>query len=302
MNTQEVLQADNRNKAELQLDTQESIKLQVVPMLPVFQSLYNGEIPFSIEYIQCTNEDSFPFWKEALSEPPLSEFGFISTQIKKGRTHYIHEELLERYPTVYPLVYIPALSYRKNKTNAAPSIVVDEALSALKISGGSAFVFYNCYSPVIKMTVENITIHADMLLQFPENVCILAEDFSWLIFRSRENEWSWGYKNVNSDLYTLGQQVTYIHQASATSYQLKKIFAAIAPRMEATFSKEEFDATLDHFFTSGADIFKYIFRGKETWVEVFFEKEESYFIWCFNTFNRDIVPQWKEYFKGFEID
>ena len=58
------------------------------------------------------------------------------------------------------------------------------------------FLFYTRFTPVLRVPFSTVALLKEEDIMNPEDLCIMALDGRWLIFRSLENEWTWGYRNL----------------------------------------------------------------------------------------------------------
>jgi hypothetical protein len=98
------------------------------------------------------------------------------------------------FPSSLLLRYMPALTTHVAwETDSA--LMLSQAAKTLTIpSEEEVYFFYTRFTPVLRLPFSSIGLLREEEIMNPEDLCIMALDGSWLIFRSLENEWTWGYK------------------------------------------------------------------------------------------------------------
>lgn len=90
---------------------------------------------------------------------------------------------------------MPASSYHE-ACERDTSLMVAKAVQILKIPAREeVYFFYTRFPPVLRLPFSSVGLLKEDEIMTPEDLCIMPIDSSWLIFRSLENEWTWGVKN-----------------------------------------------------------------------------------------------------------
>ncbi len=161
--------------------------------LPAIQVLQEEQTSWVLEYLAPASDDKYSFWLQELRRKPWQEFSFNDAVILNREDAYVHDRIFNNYPSVLPLRYFPELSHKADPLDTADQ-VLNRARSFLHIEEEPVYLFFARYSPVIILPISTIIKHADTdLLLDREDVCITPMNFDWLIFRSMEDEWRFGY-------------------------------------------------------------------------------------------------------------
>ncbi|RYY97220.1 MAG: hypothetical protein EOO11_11525 [Chitinophagaceae bacterium] len=150
-------------------------------------------VPWRYEYFRCVPEADRPYWEEFF--PLLEGLGASPADIKTAPKHYVHQALYEQYPGVLPLRFLPDLPFERNHVGD-PAEVLPGAMKDLGLTGDEEiFFFWSNESPVFRLRLGDVpAIDEYQQVTATENLCLLATDYSWLIFRSLEEEWRWGFR------------------------------------------------------------------------------------------------------------
>lgn len=183
-----ILLAQKRKQLQLQLDIQHWLP----KWLPIFNAVRQLNQPWSFEYVDCVEEADLPFWEKALAQEPLSALGIPGSAIKTPADHYVHRNMEELFPGILPVRYMPALRYHVNYENDT-AMILSQAAATLHIPPEQeVYFFYTRFTPVIRLPFSSISLLNEEEIMIPENICIMAIDLRFLIFRSLEYEWTWG--------------------------------------------------------------------------------------------------------------
>lgn len=279
------------------LQVKEQISRRIEPWIDTYHKILEHGLDCKVEYLHCIDEETMEHWIEALGSGPIAAFNFdISTVLRKGR-ECIQQRLEEKFPGIYPLRYMPELAFRINFPESTPGVIVQKAMNSLGVMNEPVYIFFNRFSPVIKMNSSDVPEIITHLTDLPEDLCILAESEQWLIFRSLEDEWRWGFQNKQLALYAEGSRPLYIYSRSSSMSEMIRVLNISTPVMNAAFQPEELFSVMNKFLLSGADTRTHIIRGDVVWMEISFEKNEGYLFWHCYTFDAGEVDQWKEFFS-----
>lgn len=180
---------------QFELQAKEIVERSIGDVWPLlFQHLLEQGVAFNLVYLARVEAAIHPYVVQAVSTSPLAVFPFPVTAVAPGKP-FIHDELYERFPPAYPLRYMPDLEGQAVTGRETSAQILRQAGDWLGITDQPVYFLYNRFYPVITMRFEDLLRHAEMLMDgtdLPEDCCIMPTDFSWLIFRSLEEEWRWG--------------------------------------------------------------------------------------------------------------
>lgn len=161
--------------------------------LPAIHVLQTEQTGWALKYLACAGDDTYHFWLKELRREPWKQFSFTDAVILNHEGLYIHDRIFNNYPSVLPLRYFPKLSHKADPGDKA-SDVLNRAYSFLAIDDQPVYLFFARLSPVISLPLSTVIKLADTeLLLSLEDICITPMNFDWLIFRSLEDEWLFGY-------------------------------------------------------------------------------------------------------------
>lgn len=183
-------------KASIQtkLKVKETIKLFVKNWLEVYELLLSNQIPHQLLYLTITTAAELPFWLPELESAPLKNYGFTEQHLATNPELDIKNKLFTAFPNTYPLRYMPALPKLVNAIYNQPAENLTNAINQLQLPKDTAvYLVYLYYQPIIKIQLKDLLSNAHLLLDFPfEDIVITPLDFSWMIFKSMEDEWLCG--------------------------------------------------------------------------------------------------------------
>ena len=175
---------------------QYSLKLQSwhSEWAPVFYAIIAIKKPWSFEYFDCVTAAEFSFKETVIRQLTIGE-NTLTEAIKISDCYYVHDKIMKLYPSSLAMRYLPTLSHHEAyETNTA--LMLAKAAETLLIKHDEeVFLFYTRFTPVLRVQFSSISLLKEEEIINPEDLCIMALDANWLIFRSLENEWTWGYKN-----------------------------------------------------------------------------------------------------------
>lgn len=160
--------------------------------LPVYTAIQASKVSWSFEYFECAETvEEKGMLLDFLKEEPLISLDIPDIAIKLGK-RYVHTEMAELFPSKLALRYMPAgtggIAWEQNAAIALP-----HAAASLGININTEILFfYQSFPPVMRIPLNAITELQEHEIMLPQNLCIMAPDYSWLIFRSMEYEWVWG--------------------------------------------------------------------------------------------------------------
>lgn len=268
------------------------------PWLPLLTELREQGTPYELEYLFCTTDDAlYRQWLSALEAPPLEALSIKAAALKKESLHDLHHRVQQLYPTISAEHYQPALTYQKEAVPAAGAAGwLEGILAFLGLQQEELYLFSPASPPVLRLAAPDLLRHTTALLQL-EEVCILSADLQRMVFRSPGGEWWWGEHYPYAELYPTDTPRYYVYWTTSGTPEMDDLFSVAAPAIGAPFDYDHLLAAEDRFLHSGADTALYLIRGKDLWIEVLFEAHESYYGWHCYTCRRELVDEWKAYFK-----
>ncbi|MBC7381927.1 MAG: hypothetical protein H7296_02910 [Bacteroidia bacterium] len=186
------------HKIQLQQKKQVQLKQKILSWFPYWLPIFNAVIELkkscSFEYFECVKPTDYLFLDAAVKQMKLGK-NIPSESIKISEHYYVHDKMKEHYPSNLAMRYLPTLSHPEvYETDTA--LMLAKAAETLFIKHEEeVFLFYTKFTPVLRVPFSSIALVKEEEIMHPEDLCIMAIDGSWLIFRSLENEWTWGYRN-----------------------------------------------------------------------------------------------------------
>jgi len=160
----------------------------LIPWLEIYRSLNSKKAEFRLEYLAASLDEPVDLFEETLiSILPESEHGLI-VGLLQAPVLPVHQRMETAFPSRQKLRYLPGKGPLKSESE--PAKMIENALEELSISlDEECMICYSIYTPVITMPVREVLKCCATLFEPPENVAVLADDYSWIIFRSQEEEW-----------------------------------------------------------------------------------------------------------------
>lgn len=186
---------EKRKDLQLRLQIRASCKQLEEYWLPALVSFQRRGVLICIHYLACGNEAEREIWLSELQEEPWQSLDIQKEQICKLEASPVHTKLFARYPGTLPLRYLPNLTPYTPVKEANQQQILAELKTRLGLTHDpNVLIFYTRFTPVISTAYDRLTDGADEDWMLPmEDLCVAAEDLSWLIFRSMEDEWRYGF-------------------------------------------------------------------------------------------------------------
>lgn len=161
--------------------------------LPAYVFLLQAGTSVSLKYLVCARETEKEIWLSEIQKEPWVHWKIRSEHIRTGNDFSVHEQLYTHYPGVLPLRYLPDLKTYLPVAGATHGEILTALKMLLQLDNPMVWVFYTRFTPVMSIPFQELidTGNSEWMLPL-EDICILAEDSSWLIFRSMEDEWRYG--------------------------------------------------------------------------------------------------------------
>jgi hypothetical protein len=193
---QRMLLEQKRKLLQIQLILQDWLK----GWLPIFWTIRKSADKRQFEYFECSTKEDKKLWLQVLEQPILKGLPIPSSAIKITTGYPVQSEMQRLYPSALTLPYMPSLPFG-NPLERDFKKVLPLAASTLNIvDKEEVYFFLTKYPPVIRLPFNTIYKLEEATVMAPENLCIMSNTYDWLIFRSLEHEWFWGYRDKKLDL------------------------------------------------------------------------------------------------------
>ncbi len=188
--------SQKKEELQIRLQVRESCRLLEQNWLTAYASLQQQGVSFSIRYLACAGEAEKEAWHTELRNAPWRSMNIHDESILRTDVSPVHEQLFSLYPGVLPLRYLPDLQTYVPDTTASHRQILAELKTRLSLEDPVVLLFFTRFTPVIRLRYNDLlaTTDNEWMLSL-EDVCISAEDLSWLIFCSMEDEWRYGRNN-----------------------------------------------------------------------------------------------------------
>jgi hypothetical protein len=187
-----ILQEQKRKQMQLNLAIQDWLP----GWLPVFKAILQLNGPWSFEYFDCVDETEIPFWQNALGKTPLASLNIPLSAIITPDSYLVHSKMEELYPSQLQIRYLPSLPHHMKYEYDVAQMLAQAAKTLAINEEDEVYIFYTRFTPVIRLPFSLISLLHEQEIMVPENLCIMPLDYSWLIFRSLEYEWTWGPRPI----------------------------------------------------------------------------------------------------------
>ena len=165
-------------------------RAHLIPWMEIYRSLINLKAEFCFEYLAATLDQPADLFEETLTSIlPDSEQGLIAGLIDSPVLP-VHQKMEQMFPSRQKLRYVPGDTPLIKESDTAK--MVEKALEELSIPPDQeCMICYSLYTPVITMTCTEVLKCCSTLFDPPENVAVIAKNYSWIIFRNLEEKWIW---------------------------------------------------------------------------------------------------------------
>ncbi|HEY1019360.1 MAG TPA: hypothetical protein VGE25_10195 [Sediminibacterium sp.] len=187
--------AEKKKQVQAQQEVVTQSQLLASWWLPVLDLVLQQQCPWQLEYFTCATGYAFDHWQKQLRSDPWLRAGTDRLIVKQHHSLYVHDGITEHFAGHHPLRYEPKLDFTPGVTEAPDTEILTAAFQQLALSDEQVYFFCMRLSPVLLLRFSDLVQLAGKgLLDLPEDICIAATDYSWLIFRSLEGEWQYGYQ------------------------------------------------------------------------------------------------------------
>lgn len=186
---------DRRHHLQLKLKVEEKARLLLFALEDHLVRLQQLAIPYEVVYLVRATEAEKPYWQQALSGEPWLSLGLQEGHLLESDSYPVQAKTVARFGSTHPLRYVPNLPVKASCEEDA-ALMVRKAVEDLGFTGNEPLYFFFPRFPlVLQMDLEVAVQWADALFDIPqsEDVVLVSRDYRWMIFRSLEHEWRYGY-------------------------------------------------------------------------------------------------------------
>lgn len=172
------------------------IDRHILPWLEIYEQLKSDSADITIPFF-AANLDTDP----ALFEDELRRLFGVRFQEytgnRIGAEHLpFHTEMERVFPSMRQLRYLPegtSISGDKEAQTAVSDYLMTKRISENADGNPDKrlLILYDTYSPVMDLNLRGLLANWDVIFNPIENVSVIAPNFSWMLFRSLEDEWLW---------------------------------------------------------------------------------------------------------------
>lgn len=186
-----------KEQLKARLNVKETAKQLAVWWLPVLEVLHEANTIWSLEYFVCAEDFQYGFWLDEIGLEPWNQFPVPKMVIKKTNDFYVHDSIVATFPNTHPLRYVPDLPKFNKGADETGQSVLKRIIHEVSLDDAEVYFVYLRFAPVLKLQLKDIVQLADTELFLPmEDVGIVAKDYSWMLFRTLEDEWYFGTSNI----------------------------------------------------------------------------------------------------------
>lgn len=172
----------------------EYCKQHVIPWLDIYRELKRNKAIFQLEYLVSSLDQPLDFLEETLITLLNEEESDLISGLISTSELPVHHKMEKCFPSRQQLRYVPgntSLSFGSDSIK-----MVQNAVKELQVSKEEVcFICYPIFTPVISMSVVEMMEQCSVVFNPQESVAILSKDYTWIIFKSLEDEWIWKRRN-----------------------------------------------------------------------------------------------------------
>lgn len=161
------------------------------PWLQIYDQLLENQVQPTILYLAANLESDPALFLKAVEEQLNAHQKHLLERVITEDKLPVHQQLEEEYPSQQMLRYMPVNGEGELIYEEHPHSALQQAIRELGIENQHCMVFYPVYTPVMEMTLNEVLSTSAIIFEPMTDVCVVAKDFSWLIFRSLESDWAW---------------------------------------------------------------------------------------------------------------
>ena len=194
---QQATLAEKRKRLHLKLEAQTAIFERIqFHWLGYFKTIKLLGIFYSIDYLCTANREELPHYSAAIEKLNMPD---LSTAPIKPTGEGIWQKVFDKYPSTSAFKYVMDLPLL-GAYNTDVSAMLQKAADVLMIKEGQVFFLSSDCSPVLELKWNELLKHgSDIFDDSCISLVFTDEDFSWIIFRSIENEWRCGFTGKNNE-------------------------------------------------------------------------------------------------------
>ncbi len=191
-------QKSNSHQKKVQLQARLAVNEHSAQLVkywyPVLEVIAQSGIAWSLAYLDCVTGLKISCWQETLQQLPWHKHGIPQSAIREQDNYTIHDQIFATFPGTLPLRYLPSLTHSLDYPADMPVTILQKAVAELSLPEQMVYLFFTRLSPVLIIPLSGLLKVTDPAL-FPEteDICIAPVTGNWLIFRSLEDEWRYGY-------------------------------------------------------------------------------------------------------------
>jgi hypothetical protein len=172
----------------------EYCKQHVIPWLDIYSELKRNGAIFKLEYLASSLDQPLDLLEKSLIVLLNEEEADLISGLISTSELPVHQKMEEYFPSRQQLRYVPGNA--SVTFGSDPIKMVQDAVKELQISKEElCFVCYPIFTPVISMSAAEMMEQCSVLFEPQESVAILSKDYTWIIFKSLEDEWTWMRRN-----------------------------------------------------------------------------------------------------------
>lgn len=185
--------ADKRSRLQKKIQVQKYVRQGIeFHWLEYYNTIKKLGLSCHIEFLCTCTADEQPYFEEAISD-------LNHPDLKPGMLQITNESLVDRifkkYPSTSPFKYVmdlPVLS----ETETDVSKMLKEAQHRLGFKDDQIYFFSSDCSPLILLQWNQLVEQANRIFD-DSNISLIFTDpgTNWIVFRSIEEEWRFGFTN-----------------------------------------------------------------------------------------------------------
>ncbi len=162
------------------------MKCHLTPWLRIYDEIVHAGIQPDVKYLAAAFDHDPELVLQAVEEQLNASQNHLLEKIIQEKSLPVHGKLDDYYPTVNPIRYL-----LDGKSFISEDVLppLKKCIEDLQITETGCMVLYPVYTPVMELEFSDILTAYDQIFEPMTDVCLIALDYSWIIFRSLEDEW-----------------------------------------------------------------------------------------------------------------
>ncbi len=194
---QQVTLVEKLKQLHLKLEAQTAIFQRIqFHWLGYFKTIKQLGIFYRIDYLCTATHEELPHYTAAIEKLNMPD---LSTAPIKPAGEGLWQKVFDKYPSTSAFKYVmdlPLLDAYKTDVSA----MLQKAADVLMIKEALVFFLSPDCSPVLELKWNELLKHgSDIFDDSCISLVFTDVDFSWIIFRSIENEWRCGFTGQNNE-------------------------------------------------------------------------------------------------------